>query len=78
MVSPAFNRTILELKLVGDSLMANAIGAFNRTILELKLAKHTIILANDDTFNRTILELKHCSPQMAKTHRMLLIEPFWN
>ena len=54
----AFNRTILELKLMLICGISKMSITFNRTILELKLRSKLIGLVQKRTFNRTILELK--------------------
>ena len=57
-VPPAFNRTILELKV--NDVYKQKVGAltFNRTILELKGGLCKDLNLQEKTFNRTILELK--------------------
>ena len=73
-----FNRTYLELKLMGKMEAGSTAKAFNRTYLELKPCRLSGSAFARYSFNRTYLELKPPLPRQLIFPRWLLIAPIWN
>ena len=76
--TPSFNRTNVELKLLGVLEVNESTFSFNRTNVELKHFFESSGNKRNFSFNRTNVELKHQGSVGRLWEHRLLIVPMWN